>query len=283
MNSDVHGANSSAGTLGDVESSEGRRSEILQRFESLLRAGADLPLDEAFLTASAFLKTRTARRSTRSSPSSPELRHRQSDARVESSDPRDIIDHLVHLDELASEISSPTFEGIARHLFTGESRFRGNNEDYYDPANSYLDEVLLRKTGIPITLSVVTIEVARRLGVRMSGVGMPGHFLVGSYAPIGKIPDRFIDPFHGGVVLDVDGCRRLFERVTGSSSTFDIRFLASLHPIAIVDRALGNLKGVFAAAERLPELRSIMTLRSRLPGFSVTEREEFRRLMAPLN
>ncbi len=112
---------------------------------------------------------------------------------------------------------------------------------------------------------------------------MPGHFLVGSYAPVGKIPDMFIDPFHRGVILDVDGCRSLFERVTGSSSTFDVRFLASLHPIAILDRALGNLKEVFAASERMSELRSVMTLRSRLPGFSVTEREEFRRLMAPLN
>jgi len=271
MNSDVHGPNSSAGTLGDVESSEGRRSELLQRFESLLLDGADIPLDEVFLTASAFIKSRD------SGDISPSTR--RSVARTS----RDIIDQLVHLDELAAEISTPTFEGIARHLFVGESRFRGNEEDYYDPANSLLDDVLERRLGIPITLSVVMIEVARRLGVRVSGVGMPGHFLVGSYAPIGKIPEMFVDPFHGGVVLDVDGCRRLFERVTGATANFDVRFLASLHPIAIVERALGNLKGVFAASESSSELRSVMTLRSRLPGFSAAEREEFLRLMAPLN
>lgn len=271
MNSDVHGAKSSAGTLGDVESSESRRSELLESFESLLLAGADLPLDETFLTASAFIKTRSP------------WNHRESSSEVESPESREIIDHLVHLDELASEISTPTFEGIARQLFQGDSCFRGNQEDYYDPRNSYLDDVLRRKTGIPITLSVVMIEVARRLGVRVSGVGMPGHFLVGSHAPIGKIPDFFIDPFHGGAVMDVDGCRRLFERVTGSAASFDTRFLASLHPIAIVERALGNLKGLFAASDSLRDLRSVMTLRSRLPGFSAAEREEFLRLMAPLN
>lgn len=271
MNSDVHGANSSAGTLDDVESSEGRRSELLLSFESLVLAGADLPLDETFLTASAFIKMQASESD------------RRSNLRDEATKVGDIVEHLVLLDELASEISSPTFEGIARHLFDGDERFSGNRENYYDPANSFLDDVLVRKTGLPITLSVVMIEVARRLGVRVSGVGMPGHFLVGSHAPIGKIPDSFIDPFHGGAVLDVDDCRRIFERVTGSSATFDVRFLASLHPIAIVERALSNLKGVFSASQQLSALRSVMSLRSRLPGFSNAEREEFLRLMAPLN
>lgn len=269
-----------------MESSEPRRSVLLRNFGSLLLAGADLPLDEAFLTMSAFIKTRETGMRHRSRLRPPRADPGDSsdqDIINRDSIDRDIIDHMVQLDELASRISSPTFEGIARHLLTGESRFRGNHENYYDPTNSYLDDVLRTRTGIPITLSVVVIEVARRLGVRMSGVGMPGHFLVGSYAPIGKIPEFFIDPFHGAAVIDVDGCRRLFERVTGSASTFDLRFLASLHPIAIVDRALSNLKGVFTASESVPDLRSLMSLRGRLPGFSNTEREEFRRLMAPLN
>ena len=269
MNSDVHGANSSAGTLGEVESSKGRRSELLQGFQSLVSTGSDLPLDELFLTVSALIKT----------PSED----RRPAIRSNTAQPPDVLENLVLLDELASQISSPTLEGIARHLFSGETRFRGNREDYYQPANSFLDDVLRRRVGIPITLSVVMIEVARRLGVRLSGVGMPGHFLVGAYAPIGKIPDVFIDPFHGGDVLDAEGCRRLFRTVTGSASNFDTRFLAALHPIAIVERALGNLKGIFEASESILELRSVMSLRSRLPGFSGAEREEFRRLMAPLN
>jgi regulator of sirC expression with transglutaminase-like and TPR domain len=237
---------------------------LLQSFESLILAGADLPLDEAFLTISAVMKG--------SRTSGP------ADTRAV-----DVIDHLVMLDELASDIASPTIEGIARHLFSGDEPFRGNHLDYYDPANSLLDEVIDRRTGIPITLSVVMIEVARRLGVRLSGVGMPGHFLVGTDAPIGKVPDRFVDPFHGGVILDLDGCRQLFRRVTGSSTTFDPRFLSTLHPVAVVERALNNLKGIYSASDSTPELRSVMALRARLPGFAKAEREEYFRLMAPFN
>lgn len=264
MKSDVHGANSSAGTLEDVESSEPRRSELLQSFESLILGGVDLPLDEAFLTISAVIKcSRT---------------HGTADTRSS-----DVIDHLVRLDELASDIASPTIEGIARHLFSGDGAFRGNQLDYYDPANSLLDDVIDRRMGIPITLSVVMIEVARRLGVQLSGIGMPGHFLVGTDAPIGKVPDRFVDPFHGGVILDLDECRQLFQRVTGSSSSFDPRFLSTLHPIAVVERALNNLKSIYTASDSTPELRSVMALRTRLPGFAQAEREEYFRLMAPFN
>jgi regulator of sirC expression with transglutaminase-like and TPR domain len=83
---------------------------------------------------------------------------------------------------------------VAHHLFA-ELRFRGNRDDYYDPRNSYLNDVLERRTGIPITLSVVMIEVGARLGVRLDGVGFPGHFLV---RVADGDPPVILDPFFGG-------------------------------------------------------------------------------------
>lgn len=254
MNTDVHGANSSAGTLGLVESSGDRRSAMLRAFEAHVAAGSEMNLDEAFLVISATLKGSGG-----------------------------IEDSLVRLDELAADIASPTVEGIARHLFSGPEAFRGNSTDYFRPENSFLDDVLDLRLGIPITLSVLMIEIGRRLGVPLSGVGMPGHFLVGTHAAVGKIPEKFVDPFHGGTVLDLEGCRQLFSRVTGHPGPFDPRFLAALHPVAILDRALGNLKGVYATRNDTDGLRTVMSLRMRLPAPAKIERDEFLRLMSPFN
>ena len=90
--------------------------------------------------------------------------------------------------------------------------FKGNDEDYYDPRNSYLNQVLARRMGIPITLAVVYMEIGRRLKIPLVGIGMPGHFLVRHV----EVDDLFVDPFHGGIMLSEDECReRLRERVTG--------------------------------------------------------------------
>ena len=94
-------------------------------------------------------------------------------------------------------------EKINRVLFDGEG-FCGNKEDYYDPRNSYLNEVLDRRTGIPITLSVLYMEIGNRLGLRIDGVGMPGHFLT-KFFHDGRYV--FIDPFNRGETLDERGCR----------------------------------------------------------------------------
>lgn len=254
MDSDVHAGKSSAGTLAVVESSGNRRAHFLQEFGALVNSGRAVPLDEAMLLISATL-----------------------------TGDLDVIGNLVMIDELASQVASPTLEGIARHLFTGEEAFAGNALSYYDPENSLLDKVLERRLGIPITLSILMIEVGRRLGVSLSAVGMPGHFLVGTQAPMGKVPAAFVDPYHSGMLLDVDGCRSLFGRMTGTATTFDVRFLASLHPIAVLDRATNNLKGIYQAKEDSESLRWIMALRSRLPGLGRAERDEFFRLMAPFN
>ena len=254
MNSDVHADESSAGTLVDVESSGDSRSAHLEHFEEMVAAGATLPLDEAFFTISAALRSGVA-----------------------------VLDQLVRLDEIASEVESPTIEGVVRHLFSGELPFRGNTNDYYDPLNSLLDAVLDRRLGIPISLSVLTIEIGRRLGVQLSGVAMPGHFLVGSAVEFGKVPDRFIDPFHGGAMFDIDGCRQLFTEVVGRQADFDPRFVAAVHPLAILDRALSNLKALYSSTQDLQNLRTVMALRARIPGIGSVEADEFRQMMAPLN
>lgn len=237
-----------------MESSKKRRSESLQAFRSQIDSGAGLHLDESFLLLSAAVSGSV-----------------------------DVMDCLVQMDELASNVPSPTIEGIARHLFTGSNPFRGNAEDYYNASNSLLDEVLASRLGIPITLAVLMIEIGRRLGVRMTGIGMPGHFLVGSEAPIGKVPDLFIDPFHGGEILDIGQCRQLFQRVTGGVTSFDTRYLACLHPFAILERALTNLKSIYTMNDELEKLRSVMILRSCIPGLGKSERDDFLRLMAPYN
>src|SRR5439155_5170289 len=102
----------------------------------------------------------------------------------------DVAGELEQLDALAAGCAEPSLDGLRRHLFANLG-FVGNTDDYYDPRNSFLDEVVTRRTGLPITLAVVTIEVGRRLGLALAGVGMPGHFLVRASGE----PGTFLDPF----------------------------------------------------------------------------------------
>jgi hypothetical protein len=117
----------------------------------------------------------------------------------------DLEGELSRLDRLA-DAAGDDVEPLARFLFV-EQGFVGNELDYGDPHNSYLDSVLRRRVGLPITLSVLLLEIGRRRGVALHGVGMPGHFLVGTD------DGRFVDPFHGGALLDEAGCRAQYERL----------------------------------------------------------------------
>jgi regulator of sirC expression with transglutaminase-like and TPR domain len=126
-------------------------------------------------------------------------------------------------------------------LLFDELGFVGNEADYYDPRNSFLDQVLERRTGIPITLAVVMIEVARRGGVPAAGIGFPGHFLVrveGDGAP------AIVDPFRGRI-LGPDEQRALHARVTGSSSDPDPRLFAPATKHQILVRMLNNLRSIY--------------------------------------
>jgi regulator of sirC expression with transglutaminase-like and TPR domain len=149
----------------------------------------------------------------------------------------DVDEWCGRLDELADGCDDPTFDGLRAYLF-GHHGFRGNVDDYSDPENSFLDTVLVRRTGIPITLSLVMMEVGRRLGVDIVGVGMPGHFLVQD----GARPGVWCDPFHGGRRLDLDGCRALFDRLHGGARAFHPGYLAPATSCEMLARMLTNLE-----------------------------------------
>ena len=190
----------------------------------------------------------------------------------------DEIEWLAALDLLAGECPTPTADGVARHLF-GELGFQGNREAYYDWRNSCLDRVIATRTGIPISLSILMIEVARRVGVQLVGVGMPAHFLVRTVDD----DDTFYDPFGGGRRLDRAGARELFETVTRGQVPWNDRHLDPTPNRAIVIRMLNNLKGAFA--RRSDELRFalVMHLRAQVPELLAAETDEITGAMAVFN
>jgi regulator of sirC expression with transglutaminase-like and TPR domain len=126
-------------------------------------------------------------------------------------------------------------------LFEGLN-LRGNRDDYYDPRNSFLNDVLDRGLGIPITLSIVYMEVARRVGFSLSGVGMPGHFLL-KYYDDGR--EKLIDCFNRGDILTRQDCQSRLDEIYSGEMTLRPEFL---HPISrrqILTRMLNNLKTVY--------------------------------------
>jgi regulator of sirC expression with transglutaminase-like and TPR domain len=142
-----------------------------------------------------------------------------------------------------------------------ELHFVGNREKYEDPRNSCLNEVLDRRTGIPITLCVVYMEVARRAGLHIDGVNFPGHFLVrcpevGSRGSSGLI----IDPFHGGALLSEHDCRLLLQRQVGGEVAFSKSLLAPTTRLQIIVRMLINLKRIYVHMRSFPQARDVTEL-----------------------
>lgn len=122
--------------------------------------------------------------------------------------------------------------------------FRGNAADYYDPRNSYLNDVIDRRTGIPITLAVVLIEVCQRIGIDARGVSFPGHFLVRAGDAGSRV---FVDPFEG-CILEPSALRSLYSRATGKSEDPDPRLLEPASKRHILGRMLNNLGAIYASA-----------------------------------
>lgn len=144
--------------------------------------------------------------------------------------------------------TSQSVERLNEALF-GVERFRGNEDEYHDPRNSFLDEVLDRRTGIPITLSVVYIEVARRLGLDAVGVGFPGHFLAKVCCPEG---DVLVDPFMGSMI-DRSACEVRLRQMYGDDARLDPRMLAPATHREILCRMLRNLKQIYLGAQSWDE------------------------------
>lgn len=146
------------------------------------------------------------------------------------------------LDRLAAGVTDR--DGLVRRLFT-QRGFTGDAADYYNPDNSLLHRVLARRLGIPITLSVVMLEVGRRAGVDLEGVGMPGHFLVRDPAD-----GALLDPFHGGQLLDRSAVEGRFRAATGAGPAvpFGPHLLRAVTAHEVLDRMLANIAGIYRAA-----------------------------------
>ena len=170
---------------------------------------------------------------------------------------------LGELDRLANAVSEPTPVGVVDLLFGAEG-FAGNRGNYENPSNSYLDLVVARRRGIPITLAVVAIEVGRRAGVALHGVGMPGHFLVGT-----TDPDVFIDAFDGRFV-DRSAARDIFGRFE-SRQTFSDDFLTPTPSVAILQRMLNNLRMLHMRQADAASLVAVLELVTRLPQCPASE------------
>jgi regulator of sirC expression with transglutaminase-like and TPR domain len=162
----------------------------------------------------------------------------------------EISPYLDKLDEIAGFVrpklrseSSPldTIEAINDVLF-GVVGFRGNTENYNDPRNSFFNDVLERRVGIPITLSAVYLEVARRVSFPLFGVGMPGHFLV-KYRK--RSEELFLDPFNAGQILTREDCAQRFKDMFGDEKEFSERMLDIVSPRQMLFRMLNNLKTIY--------------------------------------
>lgn len=151
-----------------------------------------------------------------------------------------------HAAELGERIGGHTggdeFVDLLNRYLVDELGFRGNEHDYYNPANSCLDSVLTERVGIPITLSVLYMEIARRLDRPIYGIGLPGHFLVqyndGEYS-------TFIDPFHGGRLLLERECLVLANEVIGRGVSGDRSLVEPVSNRHIAIRMLNNLRAVY--------------------------------------
>ncbi len=158
--------------------------------------------------------------------------------------------YLARLDALADQVQrrapaplrvATTLKAL-RDLLFQEEGFKGNEKSYYDPRNSFLNEVLDRRLGIPISLSVLFMEVARRVGLQLEGVGFPGHFLVKLRPEFG--PEIFIDPYNGGELLSAEECVGRFKHLS-QGREFEPRFLQGVAPRQILGRMLHNLKRIY--------------------------------------
>ncbi|HZI92774.1 MAG TPA: tetratricopeptide repeat protein [Patescibacteria group bacterium] len=148
---------------------------------------------------------------------------------------------------VARVIGNPfaAIDALNTYLFS-EQGFRGNHAEYFDPRNSFLNEVLDRRRGIPITLSLVYMEVAAGAGFPVQGVGFPGHFLVRHASGDREL---LIDPFHGGEILLAEDCRKRLALAYGDQVPLEARFFKTAGKRAILTRMLQNLLHVYAQAQ----------------------------------
>jgi regulator of sirC expression with transglutaminase-like and TPR domain len=165
----------------------------------------------------------------------------------------DLAREVARLDALAARSGAGALgdprarlERLRRFLFEEEA-FRGNADDYYDPRNSFLNDVLDRRVGIPISLSVLTMEVGRRVGLAIAGLGLPGHFIVATTVDGERV---LLDPFNAGATLTRAEAAEVAARAVGRPVTLEDAHWTPCTRRQIVVRMLRNLKGAYAKRER---------------------------------
>ncbi len=189
----------------------------------------------------------------------------------------DVEGYLSELDSMAHEARrylcgdlAGRVRGLCRFLFH-EMGFHGNTQHYYDARNSYLNDVIDRRTGLPITLSIVAMAVGERAGLEIAGLGLPGHFVVKAVAGEDEV---IFDPFHGGRVLEPEVCEQMIQQVTGQPFRLTAEALKPALPGVIVVRMLSNLKAIYLRADDYPRLiRVTERLRQLMPN-DLTQRRD---------
>ena len=183
---------------------------------------------------------------------------------------------LFRIDALAEGVAhrldddSPLYQlnTLSEYMFD-ELKFAGNHTNYYDPRNSFLNDVMERRLGIPITLSLLYIEVGKRLGIPLLGIGMPAHFIVRHRDD----PDVFVDPFHGGILLSEDECAQRLKQATQGALAWEAQFLEPVSCHAFIARMLRNLKVVYLQRRNYERVLSTI---DRLIALQPQEAVEFR-------
>ncbi len=160
-------------------------------------------------------------------------------------------------DRLAAGASGLEFIHTVNAVLFDVWQLRGNEGEYYDPRNSCVNSVLMRRLGIPISLSVVYMEIARRLGRPIQGIGLPGHFVVAYEDAESRY---WIDPFHRGRLLSFEDCSELAKQTAGVDLRSNPAVLAPLSKRQILVRMLSNLKAIYLRGEALNKARQVLDI-----------------------
>lgn len=194
---------------------------------------------------------------------------------------------VTQLDRLAAPLSGDaTVEDVITHVF-GTLGFHGNTRNYYQPENSLIEHVLVRRTGVPLSLALVAIEIGRRVGVGLAPIGMPGHFLLreagieetGIEETGSNV--RYFDPFAGGQEHDAAGCQQIFERLV-SGGTFRSDMLVPISGVSVMARMLQNLRVVYLRQGDVSRLANVLAFRVELPASPPDERLEYSKILGAL-
>jgi regulator of sirC expression with transglutaminase-like and TPR domain len=169
------------------------------------------------------------------------------------------VDHLAEL--AAVRLADAPSEHLQllrfNHFFFDELAFRGEQIDYYNPRNSFLNAVLDRRSGIPISLSALYMAIGQRAGLHLSGIGLPAHFVV-RHEALDPAQRVYIDPFNRQLLPNHEACRRLVSRISGHEVTLDDEAFAPQPAQAIVLRMLANLKGAYVRAQDFPQAVAVL-------------------------